>query len=76
MSAEHNKLTLGGVACCLVALLAPAIFLLIGWGFQWAWNFVAAGALGAPALTYWQSAAAIVLLSIIGNLFRSSGGSK
>lgn len=76
MTDAHNKLTVGGLACLGIALLAVGVYLLLGWAFRWAWNYVAADALGAPTLTYWQSMAAVVLLSLVGNFFRSSGGSK
>lgn len=56
-----------------------AMVLLIGGGtvagaflLKWAWNLVAVDVFHAPSITAWHAFAALVLLALLGGVFRSS----
>ncbi len=55
----------------VVALMA-SVFALSTWFFQWIWNFVVPGLFHGPVLGFWQAAAVVVLLSLVGGMFKAS----
>jgi len=64
---------IGCISCILLGLLLIGIDLLIFWGCQELWNWLAPLFWkGAPILTYWQAAGCVVLLEIIGSCFKST----
>ena len=61
------------IGCLLIALLLLGVDLLIFWGVQELWNWLAPVFwAGAPILTYWQAAGVVILLEILGSFFKSS----
>jgi hypothetical protein len=61
------------VGVVLIWAAITAVCALVG---QFSWNTVVPSAFNGPRLTFWQAFAGIVMLSIVGGFFRSSGGSS
>ena len=65
------------LGCFLLIVLVIALSFLEAWGLQLLWNWLAPLFwTSAPILTFWQAWGISVLLSIIGNKFRSSSSSS
>ena len=55
----------------LVISFVVAFVMGMWWVVYYLWNEIAAGVFGAPELTYWQTAGAMVLLGLITGGFRA-----
>lgn len=64
------------IIAALVAALLFGIMCLSGWLFKVIWNFLDSTLLHWQPVTFWQAFAIMALLSMIGQLFRSTGDSK
>lgn len=63
---------IGLVGCILLLATLIGIDLLIFWGVQELWNWIAPLFwTNAPILTYWQAAGCVILLEIIGSFFKT-----
>lgn len=68
------KIATGGGACLLfIALWAGCVFL-SAWVIELLWNWLIPTLFHGPIVTYWEALGILVLLSIVGGLFK--GGSK
>lgn len=63
------------IVICVTAITA-AIVAAISAVFEFLWNFALSSVFGAPHLTYWYSVAIVLLLMIVGSMFRGSSSSK
>jgi len=62
--------TLTKIIISIVALVASAIVsFVLALIWMWCWNYLVP-VLGLPILTYWQSFAICILLSIVGSFFK------
>ena len=61
----------GCAALLVIALLLP-IYVLSTWALMWLWNSTVPPLFHGPHLTYWQTFALWVLVSVIGSNFRSA----